>query len=50
MIKLNNNNKKFDKTTLKVNRKKKIFKTEGHTADYSPSTPSKKALSPILNF
>ena len=47
-IKLNNSNKKFDKTKLKVNRKK--LKTEGHKADYSPSTPNKKALAPILNF
>ena len=44
-IKLNNNNKTFDRTTLKVNRKKKL-----KLRDYSPSTPSKKALAPILNF
>ena len=46
------NNKKFDKSKLKVKKKKKkIFKkTEGHKADYSPSTPNKNALAPILNF
>ena len=50
-IKPSNNNKKFNKSKLKVKKKKKIFKkTEGHKADYSPSTPNKNALAPILNF
>ena len=44
-----NNNKKFDKTKLEV-KKKKYLETEGHKADYSPSTPSRGALAPILNF
>ena len=30
--------------------KKYKKKTEGHKADYSPSTPNKKASAPILNF
>ena len=48
MIKLSNNDKKFNKSKLKVNKKKSL--TEGHKADYSQSTPNKKALAPILNF
>ena len=50
MIKLNNNNKKFDNRNLKTKNKKNLYKTEGHKADYSPSIPNKKALAPILNF
>ena len=49
-IKPSNNNKKFDKSKLKVNKKKIFKKTEGHKADYSPSTPNKNVLAPILNF
>ena len=50
-IKPSNNNKKFDKSKLKVKKKKKnLKKTEGHKADYSPSTPNKNTLAPILNF
>ena len=52
-IKPSNNNKKFDKSKLSKKKKKKkksLKKTEGHKADYSPSTPNKNALAQILNF
>ena len=51
MIKPNISNKRFHRTKLNVNKVKEYLKkTEGHKADYNPSTLNKKALAPILNF
>ena len=46
-------NGKITDATKKKKKKKKKYdgkKTEEPKADYSPSTPNKKALAPILNF
>ena len=45
-----NTNKGFGKTKLKVNKIQKMFKIEGHEADYGLSTPNRCALAPSLNF
>ena len=48
--KTNDNSKGFGKTKLKVNKMQNYVKTEGHKADYGPSTANRNTLALNLSF